>query len=1084
MGVQVFLSQLDNAVPAATLTASSVLPVPGAVTPGPRAWRGRGTVSVSGVYSGADSGTVEVEVLDIDATAHPLVSAPSFVGVGNGTLSDASVATAQTVTVTLASLGERLKSAGINLGPVVVRARQPGAAGNSITLTVDSSALVYTLANFSTLRDLRSGDDLLTGPEYDWACEVMGTDDVVPSSAKRIRLGDDDVTIYRQAKQFNGRGWDYRFFPALRRDIAAGTPVYFVTGSRTVTVSDGSTTEVFSGIQTIFDLVHHIQTGSALLSIDGAVAEDHGPEGVATLEFDLRTTAYAEPSTGSGSRFARRFVEVSVGAGASTELVQAKCFAIARDEHPDAGLGHELWSLSGTVSGDLGVLATGVAYSHPTGKFGLKIPAQYPEGWGSKRGKLSVQALRVNTSVEVVSLVTGPEASDQTITLTWRVPGQDGQPPVGGACDSRGMTGASLDPSRLGLSSLPSFSGGGTGGTGTSGTGASHYVDEFYFEPATTRHNLAVAPYGAYQISGSTVKPGAVMLSTSQFTPIEISVFAAGGGLLTEGTDYVLLPGGNPGGWPDGSTWIKPLTPAFFADEFVSEMPVPLVLDALTDNWVPAADFIALTGTFVPAQDVAGGWSRSGLGSAIPSYTGTKVALTYSNHVHLVAAGDGAGSATLADSYWEVKGSAGTAYDRAPANGVYYSAVGGVDTHEFAFDLHCKCPEFLKSGDTITLAIKDAKWPPTYQVGDVLYLPVVAASPLRLAGGHDGDNVQAWLVESDTQGALPAYALDTDAPAAYSAAGVGFAIHPGTVDFAEGDKFSFGVAGGHYRWRWSGSDWSASAPITLDPVALGSGLSLQFATGPSPVFTAGDTAAFAVWQPGAARHVTEPDRDVWRWSGTTAQLDLAWATPTAVDAVAITGAHLPEGASVQVQYSLDGAAFADAPALSWTQDRRQALALWPAALSLRALKITVLEATGGALGWVFAGLQYRPTYSARVTQSRQYKMAGGADARGAGQLCLSEACAWEVDWSKGSLSAAEAYGLAARMAYSKRRDNAPFVFVPNAMRPAEFGWVTTADEVVLDDVFGEQPKQGDVRRYALKLQLDSVPVGSIGGNFD
>src|SRR5574343_780037 len=150
MGVQVFLSQLDNAVPAATLTASSVLPGPGAVTPGPRAWRGRGTVSVSGVYSGADSGTVEVEVLDIDATAHPLVSALSFVGVGNGTLSDASVATAQTVTVTLASLGEQLKSAGINLGPVVVRARQPGAAGKSITLTVDSSALVYTLANFST----------------------------------------------------------------------------------------------------------------------------------------------------------------------------------------------------------------------------------------------------------------------------------------------------------------------------------------------------------------------------------------------------------------------------------------------------------------------------------------------------------------------------------------------------------------------------------------------------------------------------------------------------------------------------------------------------------------------------------------------------------------------------------------------------------------------------------------------------------------------------------------------------------------------------------------------------------------------
>lgn len=1077
MAVQAFLTHVDNQLGAASMTVSSVLPVANAVTPRTRNWHGRGDLAITGTYTGAEGGSIEVEIIDIDASDHALVTAPEFLGVGNGRLTAATVATAQQVTVTLADLGEQLTAASINLGPVVVRARQPGTTGNAITLSIDNSGLSYTLANFSTLRELHTGDELLTGPEYDWATEVMGTDDVVPVSAKRIRLGDDDVTIYRQAKQFNGKGWDYRFFPALRRDISAGTPVYFVTGSRTVTVSDGVSTEVFAGIQTIHDLIRAIQTGSALLVVEGLVAEDHGPEGVATLEFDLRTTAYAEPSAGSGSRYALRFVDVTVGSGASTELVRAKCFAIARDEHPDAGLGHELWSLSGTVSGDLGVLATGVAYSHPAGKFGLKIPAQYPEGWGSKRGKLAVQSVRAATSVEVVNLYTGTEASDQTITLTWRVPGEDGQPPVGGACDSRGMASASVNPSRLGLTDLPATSGGGSASSAGE-LGAERYVDDFYFQPAETRHNLAVAPYGAYRISGSTTKPGAVMLSTNQFVPIELNVYGATGSLLTEGVDYVLLPNGNPGGFPDGSTWIKPLTTAFFAEESVSDTPVPLVLDATLgdDHWVPAPDFIALTGTFYPAMDVAGGWSKSLLGSSIPNYTGTKAALSYTNQVHLVCAGSGAVSATLAESYWEVKGSTGTAYDRAGANGVYYSAVSGVDTHEFAFELHCRCPQFLKSGDSITLAIKDARWPATYQVGDVLYLPIVAAMPLRLAGGHDGDNVQTWLVSSSTQGALPAYALDADSPSAYSAAGVSFLITPGTVPFAEGDKYSFGVAGGHFRWRWAGASWSAAAPITLAAVDLGAGLTLQFATGSSPMFVAGDRAEFAVWQPGAARHVADPDRNVWRWAGSSAQLDWEWATPMLLSAIALAHVRVPESASVEVTMSSNGVDFEPGPALCWSADRRHALGWLASPQAVRAVRLSVSDAAGGEIGWVFAGPAWRATYSARVTQSRHYKMAGGAEARGAGQTCLAEVAAWEVDWSKGSLSASEAYGLVARISDSKRRDNAPLVFLPNVMRADEFGLVTASDEVVMDDVFGEQPKQGDLRRYAIKLQLEALPI--------
>lgn len=1075
MGVQAFLSQKDNLAASATLTPSSVKPIANAVMLVLRNWSGRGRTVISGTYTGQNEQTIELKTVDTVATDNPMVSEPEFIGVGNGTLTGATVSAAQTITVTLSSLGEQLKAAGLNMGAVVFKSRALGVSGNSITLTVNESGLTYTAANFSTLRRIQSGTDLVNGPEYDWQSAVMGTDDIVPASAKRIRFGDDDNTIYRQVKQFNGKQWDYRFMPPLKRDIEAGTPIYFVTGSRSVTVSNGTTTETFTGIQTLFDLVKKIQTGSTLITVDGVVAEDHGLDGIATLEFDLKTSAYAEPSFGSGSKYAQRFTSVSVGSNASTELIQAKCFAISRDENPSAGLGKELWTLSGTVSGALGNIQTGTAYTHPSGKFGLTIPAKYPDGWGSKRGKLTQQSMKVSTSVVVDNLFAGAEATDQTITLTWKIPGTDGQPDNNAAgCGSSGMTSGTVDYARLGLTALPTpNSGGATGGSGGGGA-AAQTVDDFYFSWNSAKGRV---PYnqqpnlGVLKISGSSLFTGYVMNQISDINVIDIKVYNPSGTLLTQGVDYNLIytdsvyfyNGGN-------ATWIELLTPDCFSTYTQPTFNVPIYLDSGGVWRVNRELFHEVTGTFTPAQNVADGWTSAFLGTTVPTYSGTAYNYDANLHVHLVSAGASSSGSVLAGSFWEVKGSAGTAYDSAAANGIYYSAAGGVDTHEFAFELHCKCPEFLKSGDTITLAIKDAKWPPTYQVGDELFLPTVAATPLQLAGGHDGDNVQTWLVESSTQGGMAAYSLDTDTPTPYSSGGVSFQITPGTVPFSEGDKFTFAVEGGHWQYRIDGGSWSATQVISATPYSIGNGLSVAYNTGASPSFAVNDLSKYTCFQPAAVSHVTTPARDVWKWSGASATLVLDFGSSKDFDAVALARVVL-NGGTVTVSTSADNVTYSTPVAIDIYN--QIGVHLYSGLQSFRYVKIAVSGATGGHIGWVYVGERFSSELNADVTLSDKYDMIRGQDSMAASWVTTRPSC--KAEWSEAALSADEAQELMSIISRSKTNGDEPFLFLPNIARPQDARLVVVnGDAPEYKDLSSEQALDGTKRRYSMTINLEGA----------
>jgi hypothetical protein len=80
--------------------------------------------------------------------------------------------------------------------------------------------------------------------------------------------------------------------------------------------------------------------------------------------------------------------DITVETDANTELVTAECIAIDFKLDPHAFVGHEAWTLKGSVSGDLGTIYTGEPFAGDT--FGLTIPVKTPPTSGNGAGTFSL----------------------------------------------------------------------------------------------------------------------------------------------------------------------------------------------------------------------------------------------------------------------------------------------------------------------------------------------------------------------------------------------------------------------------------------------------------------------------------------------------------------------------------------------------------------------------------------------------------------------------------------------------------------------------------------------------------------------
>ena len=1055
---QRFLASDRNLVRDATLTPSSVYPVEDQVLQIPVARGGSGDVRLSGAYTGAEEATYDVEIVDTIASV-PIVSAPVATGAGSARLVDIAAAglDAQEIIVELIDAGAPATYAAVSFEGVALKSRAIGAGGNDLRVEIDQSGLTFSETDYALLVDMKAGQGSptsgLEGAGFDWDTAVLGADNVIPSTAHRVAFGDDRSTIYLAYKAYRDNRWTYHFVPELRRDVPAGTPVLFVTGGRSVTISDGgSPIETYTAIATVYDLLSQIRASSQLVTVDGVVANDRSPTGQASRELLVRTDAHVEPSTGSGSTAARGMDSTYANANARTELITARCFAVTARDHPLARLGAERWQVSSSLGGVIGEAVTGVPFVDPdAGRFGFTIPRRLPPGYGVQKGRFSVTGISYVARVAPaepppvcpVALTLGTEAVDQTITLVWTK-----RP--SGACVCEGMP-----VPRIGGRCLGVFSEGG---------------DEMGYSDANRLRLVAL-----YQWFADFVRANSAYDDTGSPTT------------YTQGSQDSAIVAPNQ----DDSTFVRESLRTIIGwyEEVLAQ------INDLDDGLSPDVRALGEAAWDTAVQELQDDLDAIVTGNQLLSVPNDRYR-TRLDQVLITAgisplgktdastleSGDGCWRDYGDDYYFTVEGSIGGGYAPLFANRVYYSARRAsaegryYATKEFGLQINVKCPNDLKEGDTITLAIGDAGWPSTYNVGDVLTLPVVAAAPLYLAGGRDDNSEQTWSVTGSIDGPFAPWQFTPGAsPTAYSDGGLSFDVEPGGIDSVKGDRFTFSVEGGHYRWRKNGGAWSSSAAIPASPSLLDSGLSIAFVTGAAPSFEADDVFSFRAIQPWAVSNVQTPRPERWRWAEESdpATLDIDLGSELDLDTLAIAMHTIPDGAVI----SLAGGAAAP---IDWTESVtwQSGLIVQPLseARSARYMRLTISGAEGAGIGWLWAGEALAPTLSADVQIRGSFKVARGGDGplyQGGATLGRTRSAA--VAWSEGALSEDDAQALIAMFEYVKGHDDEPIVVVPHVSRPEEsvLGRIID-DELEVTEISGQNRNSSEARRYATQFVVAGV----------
>ncbi len=1074
---------------------------------------GNGRISLTGPYTGAADTDIDVEIVSGGSNR---ITQPSFAGVGSGQMSDMAVlagATPQKWQMVVIDLGVDTATAEAQIEGVVLRALSSGAAGNSVSITVDQSGITEAATSYSLLESLSAGAEIVQGVGYDWDTAV-GTETEIPASAKRLTIGSDS-TIYRQWKYYQDGKWNYRFMPEIAMEHAAGDAVKFVSGSRTVTITDGVTTENYTGVVTLYDLLAQIRDNpSALVEVVGVISPDlitDNPQAV--LDLRTRTDARVDSTSGDGSPYATGFVDYSAGASANTELITAECYAVERKN--GAGVGREKWKLSGSVSGDLGTLITDILYDAP-GKFSLRIPQKLPDGYTEgQTGDISAAVSYADRqsgnppAVCVDALQLGPDAVDGVIKWVYTkrpttdcpcesVPylslpgtclfGDEAQATTANPeytirkdrADAR-LTGEfSTTSARYGephdvmLSLLDGIFTGTTSwdewaASTAYSEGDSIQAGDYRYRAENDGTSGASAPTFPTKI-GETVTDGTVVWicmakkplvwwdelldALTQITSTETQapdipvVWAKATGCTVASGDSVRVHNDKAGGYIEVTCRVT--TGGTLGTE---------------PDYSSATDI-----TYHEAVPNSGGTAVLEVESVVcaatscPTLTGfpnTECGTTHDNEVlaymsehyeEILAAAevypDAAGNQNKCwpdngSDYWWVPDTGG--YLPAFTNQEYHSVkmAGGevVPTYEFGFVIKVdqSCVGQLQEGDTVTLTIGDAGWPPTYQVGDRLYLSTIAAGALNLVGGVDGTDEITFQVQGSVDGLTADYVVDKNAPPAlYDNGQIQARITPGGIGFELGDTFTFCVETGQFRWRQDGGAWSA--PADIGTTSLVDGLSVTFEDGACPSFVAGDSASFTAYQPHAISSAQHPDDGRYAWDGTGTVITLPVSGN--VDTLAIAMHTLPSSAAVSVTDGTD----------TWPMTVRDGVMvlLFDPVLSSPTLTVTITNAPDAEIGWLWAGMGLEfdaPGNNASRKSSWNMNRGNGVNPSAA---MYGKSRGWKVIW-EGFITRAEAEALEAGIDTHKSGGDWPAVFIPATDNPDYAAMVTFPDDVDFSD---------------------------------
>jgi hypothetical protein len=1015
-GMQRILANNRNQIKTAALTASGVA-ASSRVYLKSSTRGGSGSVALSGLFAGAADAGFDVQIVDVTGTGK--VSLPVFRGQGSGVLSSITPGTLpqQAIAITLADMGIPTAAAEIEFYGVALRAVAAGAAGNAITISVDESGLTDTVGNLTTFEQINADTDTLIGPQYDFGAVSLATGGTLSGGAPRLRFAG-DPQVFRQYKRFANNQWEYHLVPKPPRVIAKGSAVAVVTGSYSITVTNGTTTETYSAV-TLYDFLAVLQA-SALVSVIGAVVKDLSPGGMATLDLPVKTAAY---HLGITSSRVKALGVVVVKPIAGTELLNITCI--------DATvLGAEVWKVQGSSSGMLPQSRTGVPYTEAAAPVEFIVPEWLPEITESNAAGPAVSLSSINyasrtdteTAPEILILngAVGIAGKSGTLTATYK----KFRKTVDCNALEAVLTG-SITPDCLGLEKILDIIGGGTMAMDTEYQ--TRLVALYTWQKTALGYDLGI---------------------TAGDTGIDMTMNYADVLMIKSVTQILAgclaLVWGSPAGRTAYDAWFTALQTELAALQTKNFNDFgQAVIDILMEKYKAGANEVLASAGIVPGKSE---------GSAVST-----------------------GCWTSQDvDYWEIPG-----YAPAYTNTAYVSTKFSSDgtpysSKEFGFFIACKCPNLLKHGDSAAINISGgAEVSKTWQVGDTFAIPLIAATPLVLSGGQDGNDTVTWKVKGMVSGALPDYnvVLNTPAPYLHSASGFGFSMALGGIPFALGDSFSLAIEGGHFKWRKGSGSWSAD--LAIGTTVLSDGLSAVFSPGAAPSFAPGDFFSFAAQQPAAPANVAATDPSGWSFTGNSATLTAAWAAAVLLDTIGLARI-VPNVAgnavTAALEYSLDGSTGWTAMAAPVTGRGVLSLQL-DAALAVKGLRLTVVCTGGATVGWLWAGLALSTEHTPEALKMRRvFDMIHGAKDSA---LNIGEAWAGEVAW--GMLSQSDFDNHLAMIEDCKRDNDAPLIFIPHHMHPSEGVLVRIqADSVDITDEFQFQPDDSTRRLLALTLPLAPV----------
>lgn len=1095
------LANANNTVPAASVTASSVLAATRNVFPHPTSRQGNGQVVLSGGYTGANDAAIEIEIRPPSGSG-VRVSSPLFAGAGNGTMEQPTAAPgsdAQAVTVTLVDVGtETTRAQAILYGDLLLRAKTAGDGGNALQLTV-APALTLSAQPVGALSAALNADTQeWTDARHDFGAVALLLDGTLPDTAPRLVFGRNPSRVYRHYKRWDGSQWRYGVSPKLAADHVTGSEVHTVTGNYTAGLSDGVTTESYPGIVTLYDLLTAL-SASALIEVIGAIANDRKPGGTAAVDLPIRTTSLALPATASDPKRMPGLRAVIATPSARTETLTIECVA-------NAPIGAERWAVRSRVFSALTEAVTGIPYTDGPAQFTVPIVprnATSPPVDGviaiTRRSfprptddKIGIPALCLDRPV------LGAKSSGKTLKLVWSA-----RPPAECDCKESNVLGRP-NPVCLGV------------GITTDDGGASMATLVADYQ---SRLILLYQKRRDFIVSNTEKASGGELRSAEY----DIQLMEQAATLFAQCLAELFADSDAPAtaaltAWDTALTGLDADLTSLTA---LGTVAAPTAIAPLAPNTAYDVGDVATIFSFGYGRCIGAGttgvatdgyridfgttaWAKISRAEALATFTTDDInAIPDANngfvfdietfvrryqsamdHVRALAGlvpkseASRAGGMCWRDPgesfYWEFDEEA---YLPAFNNVYYHSAVLDADgnplsTQEFGFALRCGCPERLKLGDTLILRIGvggDVKIDYPYQIGDRYEIPLIGGGPLDFSGGITGTDTLTWRVESSTQ-TLPDYLL-TLAELAYSAGGLGFAIHRGALAFALGDQFRFAVeTGGQWRWRKDGGAWSADADIA-DSAALAEGLTVAFVSGAAPSFENGDVYRYTVRQPHSPSHVQSAHGETWRWSGATATLTLTFPADQPVSVLGLLRHELIAPAAVTVTL-LDAA---DVVLHSFVPLIRPGplLEVLDEPVTARKLSISLTDADEMALGWVYAGLPFFTRHQPSITLKRHWAMERGSERNPRGAY-LGRGVSGEIQWENW-LMQSEFDDLLALLDACKQDGDAPLVLVPNVEIPGEAALARVdSDALEVSDVFDFQPNPNERRLLSFVLPLAPV----------